>query len=160
MLDTVRSREIANAALIAVLWAAISIAISVAGQLDLFLPVLSSLVIYVAAEAFRFSRGTPLRGSGGWRMVALALWTGISYASVVVGQWYLLPISLIFLGIVLFENERLHRPTATSDESTWTSTPNLANTDAASCQATLSRLPRDGRARGHRSQAATLERRA
>lgn len=111
MLETVRSREIANAALVAVLWAAISIAISIAGQLALLLPVLSSLVIYVAAEAFRFSRGTPLRGSGVWRMVTLALWTGIGYASFVVGQWYLLPISLIFLGIVLFENER-PRPSA------------------------------------------------
>lgn len=111
MLETVRSREIANAALVAVLWAAISVAISVAGQLALLLPVLSSLVIYVAAEAFRFSRGTPLRGSGVWRMVTLALWTSIGYASFVVGQWYLLPISLIFLGIVLFENER-PRPSA------------------------------------------------
>ncbi|WP_072390556.1 hypothetical protein [Hyphomicrobium sp. CS1GBMeth3] len=124
MLEIVRSREIANAALIAVLWVAISFAISVAGQIALLLPVFSSLVIYGVTEAFRFSRGTPLRGSGAWRMVTLALWTGIGYASFVVGQWYLLPISLIFLGIVLFENERSRPPSAASAAWTWASTPN------------------------------------
>lgn len=135
-----RSREIANAALVAALWAVISDAISVAGQFTLMLPVLSSLVIYAAVETFRFSRGTPLRCPGVWRLATLALWTGIGYATFVVGEWYLLPISLIFLGVVLFENERPRRPSAGSVEWAWTSTLSMANsrnTDAPSCQSTL-----------------------
>lgn len=114
MLETVRSRETAHAALVAVLWSAISVAVSVAGQFALLLPMVSSLVIYATVEAFRFSCGTPLCGSGLWRMAALALWTAIGYATFVVGEWYLLPISLIFLGIVLFEDERSRRPSAAS----------------------------------------------
>lgn len=160
MLEIVRSCEITNAVLVAVLWAATSVAISSVGQFDLLLPVLSSLVIYAALEALRFSRVTPLRSSGVWRMMTLTLWAGIGYATFVVGEWYLLPISLIFLGIVLFENERSHRPSTASDEWTWTSTPSLASTDAPSSQSTLSRVSRDTGVREHHSQAATLEQRA
>lgn len=105
LLETVRSREIANAAIVAALWAVISDAISIAAQVTLWLPVLSGVIIYTAVEAFRFSRGTP-KSSCFWRLMTLALWTGIGYVTFVVGEWYLLPTSLIFLGIVLFENER------------------------------------------------------
>jgi hypothetical protein len=126
-LETVRSREIANAGLVAALWAALAIAISAAAQIALLLPVLSSLVIYGAAEAFRFSRGTPLGSSGIWRMATLALWTGIGYATFVLGEWCLLPISLIFLGIVLFENERSRPPSVASAAWTWAPTPSVAN---------------------------------
>ena len=68
LLDTVRRQEIANAIAVAGLWAATSVAISVAGPVDLLLPMLSSLVIYAAVEAFRLSRGTPLAFSDTWRM--------------------------------------------------------------------------------------------
>jgi hypothetical protein len=139
LLETVRSREIANAAFAGVLWAAVSVAISVGGQIDLLLPVLSSLVIYAAVEAFRFSRGTPLRGSRLWRLAMLALWTGIGYATFVVGEWYWLPISLSFLGIVVFESERSRRPSTASAERTWTSTPSVARTRQGAGQLFLSR---------------------
>ncbi len=135
MLETVRRRETADAALVAVLWAAISVAISVAGQIALFLPVVSSLVIYATVEAFRFSCGTPLRGSGLWRMATLALWTAIGYATFVAGEWYLLPISLIFLGIVLFEDKRSRRPSAASDVA------NGRNAEPASNRSTTNGLP-------------------
>ncbi len=135
MLETVRSRQIAGAALAAVLWAALSVAISVAGQIALLFPVLSSLVIYATVEAFRLSRGAPLRGSGLWRVATLALWTAIGYATFVVGEWYLLPISLIFLGIVLFEDEMSRRPSAASGVA------NGRNAGAASSQSTTNGLP-------------------
>lgn len=141
LLETVRRREIANAVIVAGLWAAISIAISVAGQFDLVLPVLSSLVIYAAVEAFRFSRGTPLRGSDAWRMASLAFWTMIGYGTFILDHWYLLPISLTFLGVVLFENERVYQPSAASAGSRWTLKPSLAinggTKDEPSCQSSL-----------------------
>jgi hypothetical protein len=141
LLETVRRREIANAVIVAGLWAAISIAISVAGEFDLLLPVLSSLAIYAAVEAFRFSRGTPLRGSDVWRMASLAFWTMIGYGTFILGHWYMLPISIAFVGIVLFENEGAHKPSAASAESKWNLTPsvanNIGNTDAPSYQSSL-----------------------
>ncbi|MBS0240156.1 MAG: hypothetical protein JSS54_16735 [Proteobacteria bacterium] len=127
MPETVRRREIANAVIVASLWAAISIAISAAVRFDLLLPMLSSLVIYAAVESFRFSRGTPLGGSTVWRMAALTFWTMIGYGTFVLGHWYMLPISLTFLGIVLFENAGILRPSAAAPESTLLSTQSVAN---------------------------------
>jgi hypothetical protein len=110
MLETLRRRQIADAAIVAVLWAAFLMVIGHVGDFDVLLPMVSSLGIFAVVEAFRLWRGTPLRGANYWRITTLAFWTVVGFATFVVGLWYLLPISLVVLGIVLFENELACRP--------------------------------------------------
>lgn len=117
VLETLRRRQIADAAIVALLWGACSMVIAEAGDIDALLPMVSSLVIFTFVEAFRLWRGTPLRGSNYWRAITLAFWTVVGYATFVVGLWYLLPISLAVLGIVLFENEQACRPSTTNTEA-------------------------------------------
>lgn len=109
MLETLRQYQIADAAIIAVLWGASLIVISEAGYVDMMMPMVFSLLIFAVAEAFRLWRGTPLRGSNYWRLTTLVFWTSVCYANFVIGLWYLLPISLVVLGIVLFENKQACR---------------------------------------------------
>ncbi|CAN1721904.1 protein of unknown function [Hyphomicrobium sp. 1Nfss2.1] len=111
MLESVLHREITESAFVSILWAAISLAIGATFQIDVLLPVLWSLAIFAAAEASRIWRGTPLNGSNYWRLAKLSVWAAIGYATFVVGPWYLLPISLAFLGIILFDENAAHRST-------------------------------------------------
>lgn len=109
VLESVLHREITESAFVSIVWAAISLAIGAIFQIDVLLPVLWSLAIFAAAEASRIWHGTPLNGSNSWRIAKLSVWAAIGYATFVVGLWYLLPISLAFLGIILFDENAAHR---------------------------------------------------
>ncbi len=109
VLESVLHREITGSAFVSIVWAAISLVIGAFFAIDVLLPVLWSLAIFAAAEASRIWHGIPLNGSNYWRFAKLTVWAAIGYATFVAGFWYLLPIALAFLGILLFDENAAHR---------------------------------------------------